>query len=245
MRKRTILSLGGLFAVLVLSLATSGSSATRSIEVRGGPGVSASGRLTWIDTNLSSSTQKICDVTLRRTISRVIPKTLGTLFGKVTGITIDRGGAGLGRSPNCMPSAFLREFHDIIPLIRPGVPCSHSEDARGRLTYDCSATEARQWKLIYDGFQGTLPRIDGINFHIQGRQINFVLLEMFGGTVNCLYEGNGFGLISVNADGTVTRARAVTERTALARIVGSGMCPARLTWRADLTVSPTLTIALL
>jgi len=235
-----------LTATLVLSLAASAASANRSIEVRGGPGVEASARATFMGTELEEGRQIICDITLRRTVTSRIPKTAGTLFGKITGIRIDRGGAGTGRSPNCRHGNLIREIHDIIPLIGPERPCTHSEDRAGNLTWDCRAAEARLWKLIYDGFQGTLPRIEGINVHIQNIQLRIDLLGPFGETVRCLYEGNVFGLIRIRQpEGTVTRATAVEERTAIPGISIAAPCPARATFRAEYEIRPTLTIALL
>jgi hypothetical protein len=230
-------------ALGILSFAAGSAAASRSIEIRGGPSVSAEGALTFNSTR--GEFDIICNVTLRRTLGSRIPKTTGTLFGKITGITYDRGGAGTERSPNCRHAGIVREVHDIIPLIGPERPCTHSEDGRGRLTYDCSRAEARLWKLIYDSFQGMLPRIEGINFHIQNVQYPLRNLDAFGVTQDCLYEGNVFALIVVNADGTITRVRVSSVRTALPRISGSFFCPERGTLSGNFSVRPTLTIALL
>jgi hypothetical protein len=233
-----------LLAVSVLSFAVGSASANRTLEIRGGPAVSAEGSLTFEST--AGGFEIICNVTLRRTVGSRIPKTSGTLFGKLTGITFDRGGAGTERSPNCRHQPLvIREVHDIIPLVGAGRPCTHSEDRRGRLTYDCSAAEARLWKLIYDSFQGTLPRITGINFHIQNVQFTLRVLEGFGAAQDCLYEGNAFGLIAVRTEGTITEGRAVRERTALPKISGPEACPPRGTLSGGFRVTPTLTIALL
>jgi len=231
-------------ALTVLSFAVGSAAANRSIEIRGGPGVSAEGSLTFDEPG--GGFEIICNVTLRRTIGARIPKTAGTLFGKLTGITFDRGGAGTERSPNCRHGSPIREVHDIIPLIGPERPCTHSEDRRGRLTYDCSRAEARLWKLIYDSFQETLPRISGINFHIQNVQFTLRNLDVFGVTQNCLYEGDAFGLITVNQpEATITRGRAVRERTSLRRVSGGFFCPPTGTLSGEFRVTPTLTIALL
>jgi hypothetical protein len=235
-----------LTAAFALSLAASAANANRSIEVRGGPNVEASSRATFIGTELSRGFQIICDITLRRTVTSSIPKTAGTLFGKITGIRINRGGAGTGRSPNCQHGEIIREVHDIVPLIGPERPCTHSEDRAGNLTWDCTRAEARLWKLIYDGFQGTLPRIEGVNVHIQNIQLRIDLLGPFGETIRCLYEGNSFGLIDIRQpEGTATRARAEERRTAIPGIGITSPCPARATFRGEFEIRPTLTIALL
>jgi hypothetical protein len=123
-----------LTAALGLSLAAGGASANRSIEVRGGErGVSAEGRLRF--ETVSGGNAILCDVTLRRTITRLIPKIPGTLFGKVTGIAIDRGETT--SSPHCGFASPLTGVIDIQPLIGPERPCTHSENGRGILTYDC------------------------------------------------------------------------------------------------------------
>jgi hypothetical protein len=239
MRKAIRLLFVALIAALVCSLAAAGAGANRSIEVRGAErGVSISGRLKFIGTEGGAATEMICDVTLRRTLAPMIPKIAGTLMGKLTGLSISRGGTT--RSPNCSHGSFIREVHDIVPL-----GCTHSEAGGGVLTWNCSGAPASLWTLLYQSFQGTLPRITGVNATIHGAQFNLVLLEPFGGTVECLYEGEVWGLISVRETGTVTEARSVRELTALTRIRGSSICPARSTFEGSGVVSPTLTIRLI
>jgi hypothetical protein len=243
MHKRTKLLVTALLAVFVCSLAASSAYANRSIRIAGGPRVQSESLLTFKGEGEGGAREITCDVTLLRTVAEVIPKTSGTLFGKVTGVAIDRGETA--RSPRCRNGGFIRLTHDIVPLIGPERECLHNrEDGRGRLLWDCSRAEARLWKLIYDSFQGTLPRIEGINFHIQNVQFTIRILGPFGETQDCLYEGNGFGLIVVNADGTITRARAVEPTTRLPRIRGGGLCPARGSFTGSFLVRPTLTITL-
>jgi len=233
MIKRSIM----LCAVLaVLALGASSASANRSIQVAGGPGVQASARIQFLGTEGEPGREVTCDLTLLRTVSSSVPKTSGTQFGRVTAVMIDRGGTT--RSPHCGHGSFIREIHDIIPL-----ECTHSETGNGILRWDCSGARSERWRLIYDSFQGTLPGITGVNIHIAGEQLGFRLLEPFGGTIECLYEGNVFGLLNVTA-GTVTRARAVRELTALARVSGSGICPARGSFSGEFAIRPTLTIRL-
>jgi hypothetical protein len=246
MHTRIKLLLTALVALAAFAFATGSATANRSIEIRGGTSVTGSAsRLTFGGTERSASRAIICNVTLLRTIVTRIPKTAGTSFGRVTGVQIDRGGAGTGRSPNCTHGEFIREVHDIQPLVRSGTPGVHREDGRGRLLWDVSGAPTPLWNLIYDSFQGTLPRIDGINFHIEGVQFNLVILGPIGETAECLFEGAGFGLIAVVREtGVITRATAVTERIALARIRGGFTCPARGTFEGTFAVAPTLTIAL-
>jgi len=84
-----------------------------------------------------------------------------------------------------------------------------------------------------------------VNIHVAGEALGFTLLEPFGATVECLYEGNIFGLLEVAAEGTVSRGRSVRELTGLTRIRGSGLCPARGTFTVSFIIRPTLTIRLI
>lgn len=240
MHKRTKMLLTALVAVFACSFGAGGASASRSIEVRGGAGgVQAESQLTFFGTEQNRALEVTCDITLLRTVASIIPKTTGTLFGKLTAIRINRGGTT--RSPACGHGSFIREVHDVVPL-----NCTHREAGGGVLVWDCTRAPAGLWKLRYRSFQGELPSINGINFWIQGTQFNLILLEPFGGTIECLYEGDSFGLITVTQPGsTITRAEAVTAATALARLRGSGLCPARGTFRGTFAVRPTLTIRLL
>lgn len=132
------------------------------------------------------------------------------------------------------------------PLIGPERLCTHRELGGGVLLWDCSRARPELWKLIFDGFQGTLPRIEGINFHVQRTQFKLIVLEIFGGTVECLYEGDVYGLIVVRQpESTITSGRAVEGRTRLPRIRGSGLCPTRGTLSGEFTVRPALTIRLI
>jgi hypothetical protein len=241
MLKRTKLLLTALLAIAVCSLAAGSASASRSIEVRGQvrSEVEAEGRLTFLGTEGERGREITCELILVRTIANVIPKIRGTLFGKVILIIINRGGTT--RSPNCTHGSSIREVHDILPL-----NCTHSETGTGILIWDCKRAPAGLWKLIYLSFQGTLPSIDGINFHIQGVQFRLLLLEPFGGTQECLYEGNAFGLIEIAREtGVISRARAVRELTGLTRIRGGILCPARGTFSGEFRVRPNLTIRLI
>lgn len=227
-----------LATISAFGLLAASASANRSIEIRGGPGVQAEGRVTFFGTEGEAGREITCDITLLRTVSSAVPKTSGTQFGRITGALIDRGGTT--RSPHCPHGSFIREVHDIIPL-----ECTHSETGNGILRWDCSRSRPEHWRLIYDSFQGTLPRIEGVNVHIAGEQLSFRLLEPFGGTIECLYEGSVFGLLQVTAEGTVRTATAVRSLTALPRISGSGLCPARATFEGTFNIRPTLTIRLL
>jgi hypothetical protein len=234
MRTHIKLPLAALTAALVLSIAASSAFANRSLEVRGGPNVQSETRFTF---RSESGTIIICDVTLRRTVARVIPKSPGTLFGKVTGIRIDRGENV--ESPHCASNGGA--VQNMQPL-----ECVHSEEGRGFLTYDCTRAPARLWKLIYDSFQGTLPRIQGLNVHIQGALIFMTITSNFGFPFECLYEGSLYGLLRVRAaESTIAEATTVTERTSLRGIRAPIPCPPVLTVESTEGIRPILTIRLL
>lgn len=242
MHKRTTLLSKTLLIVIACVLPAGGASANRSIEIRGGSRIQVEGKVQF--TGEGASTEITCDLTILRTVATAVPKINGTQFGKVTGIHMDRGETA--RSPRCRHGSFIREMHDIIPLSTSGTPCTHTENRAGILTWNCSGAPASLWKLIYDSFQGTLPGITGVNVHIQGEQINFILLEPFGGTIECLYEGDVYGLLIIRQpESTANSANAVTERTRLARIRGSAFCPATGMGGSGFTVRPTLTIRLI
>jgi hypothetical protein len=232
MYQRVRMGVCALVAAVVCSLAAGSASANRSIEVRGGSGITAESRITFGGTERSATRTVICDITLMRTVTSRIPKTNGTQFGSVTGVQIDR------TRPVCRHGSFIREITDITPLAG-GRAGGHTEDRRARLLYTVT------WELVYDGFQGTLPRIEGVNIHVSNYQTNLTAFDPFGGSVECLYEGNVFGLIPVTETGVASRASVVTERTALNRVRGGTVCPARATFEGEFNLRPTLTIALI
>jgi len=235
-----------LTALLALALGASIATALRSIEFRGleaGSRVQASSRLTFAETGLGNATKIICNITLLRTVSRIIPKIAGTLFGRITGYAIDRGETarreGEARSPNCRGNEVLRNVNDVVALEDARRPGRHREAGAGILLWDLPFSPL--WKLVYDSFQGTLPRIDGINFHINGWHW---LLIIEG--IACLYRGTAFGLISITrATSAVAGASAVLSRTALEGEGNGILCPRRSTFDGSFVVSPTITITLL
>jgi len=238
------------FIAFALALSASTATASRSIQVRGlpiGGGASAASLLTFGATEGARALQLICDVTLLRTVASSIPKIAGTLFGKVTGVAIDRGING----EHCRSGEFIRRLLEIIPLRERAVGGvlqfgTHTELGNGVLLYVVTGGRPELWKLIYDSFQGTLPRIEGINFHIQGVQFKLRVQEaLFGILIECLYEGSVFGLIRIQREtGAVTGATVVEERTRLARVLGAGSCAERSTFRGTFAIRPALTIAL-
>jgi hypothetical protein len=227
MRTNTRLLMAALTTVLVVALGASIATALRSIRVnniRENEEVLASSRLTFGTREgggaLPANSQIICDVTLLRTISTLIPKITGTLFGRITGIRI-----GI---QTCRTS--LGTVERVQPLALERAAARRLGEGGGTEIYDMTteaggrATPAENWKLVFDGIQGRLPEIEGINFHITAVRFRLTISG-----VGCLW-GRGesaFGLIAVRRETSViTEARAVLERTSLARVEGGILCPA-------------------
>ena len=210
------------FALFGLSFATSAASALRSIEVRGGErGVTASSVLTFGETGRAEGTSIICNVTLLRTVNRVISKIAGSIIGSTTGVAIavETCRSGIGR------------VNEVTALRRVG------ESSCAGTPRLCTVS----WPLVYDSFSGPLPEISAVNFHIRGAALRFTL----SGTVSCLYAGEAFGILNVERR-TIPRATANSAATRMARAEGSIFCPfAAITFVGNFTVRPTLTIALL
>jgi len=223
-----------LTTALALTLFACIASANRSLEISPGGSVSASSRLTFGNVERVGEARVrqrvICNVTLLRTIGRSIPKTTGTLFGNVTGVAIDRSEP---RNPHC--STELGTFEEVQFLTNETVG-THRELGSGVLLYTVT------WLLVYDSFQGTLPSIEGINFHVLDVQFR---LRISG--ITCLYgrsTESSFGLIE-SLSSEITRARVVTSRTGLERVEGGFLCPGpRLSFEGTFAISPTQRIRL-
>jgi hypothetical protein len=225
-------------AALVLLVGAGTSSASRSISIRGAErGIASAGAVTFGNTPRLEVATLTCDITLLKTLARSIPKVAGTPFGKVTGMAIDRGTL---EAPHCARTGAIEIPPNITPLSETNVPGVHRELGRGILLYTVTGSKAGLlWRLIYDGFTGTLPEITGINYHIQGAQIRFDQpIEA------CLYEGDWFKQIQMTR-GVGSRLRIVLARTVLRRIESSAACYPELTVSGELTLTPSITIALL
>jgi len=239
MRKSLLLTLALIAGTLALTLGASPASANSSIALRGAErGVASAGVVTFGDQPRLEIETITCDVTILKTMATSIPKVAGTLFGKVTGIAIDRGTAGV---PHCAFRGF-EVLTDIVPLAGRG-PGIHRELGGGVLLYDVSGGAPEEWKLIYDGFQGVLPEIEGINYHIQGVRLRFDLSFM-GTRLRCLYEGNWFKLIAITR-GTAAILRIILGRSMFRRFESPLLCFETYTSSGELTLRPGLTIRLL
>lgn len=178
----------GLAAALALACSAAAAPASRSIQLRGAvENVHSEGSVTFDNEELlGTSLSIICDVTLLRTLASRIPKVLGTQFGKVTGLAIDRGEA---RDHHCAHGNLWGRLLGITPLTGSERPGTHRELGRGVLLYDVSSSTA--WGVLYDGFGGTLPEISSLRLHIQNVQLSVEYIHP--GTLElyrCLYSGD-------------------------------------------------------
>jgi len=222
--------------VIILTVAASAASASRVIQVRGAErGVAAAGQITFGGDRLEASGQIVCDVTLLRTLGSAIPKTLGTLFGRVTGVAIDRG----ARGEHCRKGSLFESVTEIVALRERGVAGTHSELGSGILLYVVTGGRAELWGLIYRVFLGSLPEISGILFTIQEAQL------LISGPIECLYKGGIEALVPI-ARRLITQFTVLLTTTRLARDSGSILCPI-MTWSLSgmFLDRPNLTIELL
>lgn len=233
MRRATTSSAAALLVVLALALGLTASIATasRSIGLRGagerGETIQSSAtQLTFNSTELSASTAIICSVTLLRQITRnPIPKVAGTTFGRVVGITID--------IPGCRNGSAFRRVNTVIALE------GEARELGGGIRL-FSLTSG--WELVYDGFEGSLPEITGVEFHI-ARSRFLIELSTAIGNIECLYEGSAYGAVTIERR-RVIGATTVLELTTLRRVRGNVLCPGNGTFNGNF-VTPAITIDLL
>jgi hypothetical protein len=95
--------------------------------------------------------------------------------------------------------------------------------------------EGRQrWPVIYQGFNGTLPRFSGVRVDLQRSAF---LVSAAGGLSRCLYEGTAQGIINVEGGGRVTSVTAEegTRLPSRTRLAGALFCPANGTFSGTST----------
>jgi hypothetical protein len=192
-------------AVLAFSLLAGSASALRSLSITGETTLTLNGRMTF--TNEVGDI--ICNATITKTISRVIPKIDHILVGKITRIDTARP-----REANCRfaEEGIFREFREIIFLLEG--------EERGR--------------ILKKTILGTLPNITGILFLIDQLRGGFVI-----GANRCLYEtprtGESLGVLAeVNREGLIGRLRTLTPNTENL-IEGGAFCPRTGELRGELT----------
>jgi len=222
------------FVVLLSLLAASApATANRLIRLEPTGSIGGEGRLE-ASPELAENTRMSCNVTLLATITS-IPKVAGTSFGKLTGLAIDRGGT----PTHCFGNPLLG-FRGFIPLTSSRTPAPSRELGSGILLYDLSRAEARAWSIVYDSFEGALPEISAINYHLEGVQF-FIETELI--YRECLYAGSLGDRMTVIRR-VVTANEVVLSRSGLALAGGPGSCPIRAIFNMAFSV-PRITIALL
>jgi hypothetical protein len=210
-----------LAAFFVIMLAASGAQALRSLSLVGETNVKTEGNLRFGGEGLPRSTEITCEVTLLRTLSRVIPKIEGTLIGKVTGVAID--------IPRCRHGENIRTVNNIIAHRDFATLTSSCTGVGIRL---CDVTTANNlWKLVFRSILGTLPRITGLLFTLKSAQFTLDVTDILGGHDVCGYEGDQPALAELNAEGVITGGRILLEMVSMtARRLGGISCtsPGRL-----------------
>jgi hypothetical protein len=223
-------------AFLLTSL-TGTATALRSIQIEGAAGeIPVSGLLKFSQEGGLELASITCKVTLLRTISTIIPKRTGVLIGRVTGVAIDRG---TPEATHCTLRS-IRTLEEVSVL-----PGPHRELGAGVLLYSTVGPN-ELWKLIYDSFQGSLPAIEGINFHVVSSQFLLAFTDAIARRFRCLYQGDVYGLIRVEAGGGIRTGEVVLSRTRLGAttLAGSTECT-RGTLSGTFTVGQNLRIRLL
>jgi len=231
-------SIRGIVVLAVLALGASSATANRSIEIRtpeGGGGLTSEGKL-FLSTEafLEPGSEIACDVTLLRTIGRLLGKIPGSTFGRITAVRVDRGES---RASHCLAPGLPIE--EITFLSERGRAGRHVETGTGILIWDVTGGRSELWALAYDGFEGVLPEIINLRFHIQGFQFQF---SQSGNA--CLYRGEAYARFNIDRETRAFRSiEGNLERTIFNRDSGSILCQRSKTYRL-LLVTPRATILL-
>jgi hypothetical protein len=181
-------------AALALSLAGN-ASALRSLSISGSTTLNLNSRLTFA----AEGFEVICNATITKTVSRVIPKIDHVLVGKITRVDT--------------------------PLTKPEANCR----ATGGLTLtniEVRGLEREENGRILKGvILGTLPRITGMLFLIDRWQLSFTTTQIG----RCGYESPERGLpelAGVEARGNIVNL--TIEPNRLVRLEGGFLCPPTL-----------------
>ena len=213
---RTRALLVAMAALMALSFAAGTANALRSLSLSGTERpLTLNGTVTFEGEGLG---EIICNTTFVKTLSAVIPKTSGTLMGRITDVRI-------------APANTCRTTGGIINLLEPVVILG--------------LTNENLWRLFYTSILGTLPRITGVQIRIRSIQA-LLKFNTILGEAQCLYEGDIEALATINS-GTVERLRAVEGQNTATLItnLNGGPCLSRAKFKASLTPLQTNTLTLL
>jgi hypothetical protein len=214
MKNVTKLLLVVLTAALVASLGSTTATALRSLSLEGVTTQTLNQRALTLSSELGSI---ICDTTLVKTVSRVIPKMSGVLIGRITDV----------RTANCIGSGGVR--------------------ANGVVSVTPVGLEApERWRLVYVSILGTLPRITGIRIKIEQSLILILFRDVFTVSHLCHVLTNVIGLAAVAADGTIGLLRSESTEFLRAIDLNGNGCPATGSYNANaLTPLQTVTVKLI
>jgi hypothetical protein len=201
-----------LMATLILATGYSTASALRSLSISGSTTTVLNGILTF---ETGGGLEVICNYTITKTISRVIPKVDGILMGKWTRVNPAAPG------PDCRSSSGRLEGVRVLNLER-------EEECR----------------MYFKGILGSLPRIIAYQFFVQNCKIAYEV-EVFAIRQTCLYtpEAPLPMSVSVNASGVI--GSLVIGENRWRRISGGGFCPATGRMKGTLVPLQTTTLFLI
>ena len=202
MRIATKISRVTLAIASILALAAGSAAALRSLSIRGETGVAAGSSQLVFSEGGGGGVLLSCPVTLLRTISSSFPKTRGILIGAVTGILI----------------GVCRESFGGATSLRPLNVRETIELGGGRFLYTLR-NEGSLWRLFFDSFTGTLPRITGVRGWLEAEFLITVL------ETSCLYRGRAFENLVVAPETGVTREGSSETVTTLPLCSGGILCP--------------------
>jgi hypothetical protein len=183
--------MAAMMAVLALSFAVGTANALRSLSISGPTTLTLNSRVTFV----AESAEVICNATITKTLSRVIPKVEGILVGKITRVD----------TPPTKPEANCRSSVSTLTNI----------EIRG-------LEREENGRILKHVILGTLPNITGISFFIDRFQASFT--TGFTGRCGYESPAEGLLVLApVETRGNV--GNLVIGRNTAVRIEGGFLCP--------------------
>lgn len=93
-----------------------------------------------------------------------------------------------------------------------------------------------EWTLEYTGTEGELPNeVSGVNFKVKNASFN---LGLFGGFINCLYQGDEPSILNVTGTNPYTSSTIRTNGTATIPLHSGSGCPSTGTMTGTFRLAP-------
>jgi hypothetical protein len=183
-----------LATVTALAAGMGTAAALRSLSLEGTTTQTLNQRALSFGTELGSI---IFDMTMVKTVSRVIPKISGTLVGRITDV----------RFSNFIGSGGVRR--DGITSVTP-----------------VGLEAPERWRLFYVSILGTLPRITGLRVEIRDALLLILFRDIFTISHLCHILFNSTFLAAVGGDGTIGNLRSQTTQFLQVIDLNGNGCPA-------------------